>query len=80
MDLGGGGAIPRGNPLTLKSWKELRLGFTIILSTHSTTRQLNTASFFEVFERSRSKSLPLEKTRSKLANPVELSWGFDRGC
>jgi len=34
----------------------------------------------EVFERSRSKSWPLEKTRSKVANPVELSWGFDRGC
>jgi len=31
----------------------------------------------EVFERSRSKSLPLEQTRSKLANPVELT-GFDR--
>ena len=30
----------------------------------------------EVFEPSRSKSLPLEKTRSKLANPVELSWGL----
>jgi len=29
----------------------------------------------EVFERSRSKSSPLEKTRSTLANPVELSWG-----
>jgi len=34
--------------------------------------------FLEVFERSRSKSSPLEKTRSKLANPVELT-GFDRG-
>ena len=34
----------------------------------------------EIFERSRSKSSPLEKIRSKLANPVELSWGFDRGC
>jgi len=32
----------------------------------------------EVFERSRSKSSPLEKTRSKLANPVEVN-GFDRG-
>jgi len=32
----------------------------------------------EVFERSRSKSSPLEKSRSKLANPVELT-GFDRG-
>ena len=32
----------------------------------------------EVFERSRSKSSPLGKTRSKLANPVELT-GFDRG-
>jgi len=30
----------------------------------------------EGFERSRSKSSPLEKTRSKLANPVELSWGL----
>jgi len=29
-----------------------------------------------VFERSLSKSSPLEKTRSKLANPVELSWGL----
>ena len=29
----------------------------------------------EGFERSRSKSSPLEKSRSKLANPVELSWG-----
>ena len=28
---------------------------------------------FEVFERSQSKSSPLEKTRSKLANPVELN-------
>jgi len=37
------------------------------------------AYFFEVFERSRSKSSPLEKLRSKLANPVELT-GFDRGC
>jgi len=27
-----------------------------------------------IFERSRSNSSPLEKTRSKLANPVELSW------
>ena len=32
----------------------------------------------EGFERSRSKSSPLEKTRSRLANLVELSWGFDR--
>jgi len=32
----------------------------------------------EVFERSRSKSSPLEQTRSKLANPVELT-GFDQG-
>jgi len=32
----------------------------------------------EVSERSRSKSSPLEQTRSKLANPVELT-GFDRG-
>jgi len=32
----------------------------------------------EALERSRSKSSPLAKTRSKLANPVELSWGFDR--
>jgi len=31
-----------------------------------------------VFERSRSKSSPLKKTWSKLANPVELT-GFDRG-
>jgi len=30
----------------------------------------------EVFERSRSNSSPLEKTRSILANPVELSWGL----
>jgi len=30
----------------------------------------------EVFERPRSKSSPLEKPRSKLANPVELSWGL----
>ena len=34
--------------------------------------------FLEVFERSRSKSSPLEQTRSKLTNPVELT-GFDRG-
>jgi len=34
---------------------------------------------FEVFERSRSKSSPLEKTRSKLADPVELSWGLAGG-
>jgi len=32
----------------------------------------------EFFERSRSKSSPLEQTRSKLANPVEFA-GFDRG-
>ena len=32
----------------------------------------------DIFERSRSKSSPLEKARSKLANPVELT-GFDRG-
>jgi len=32
----------------------------------------------EVFERSRSKSSPLEQHWSKLANPVELT-GFDRG-
>ena len=32
----------------------------------------------EVLQRSRSKRSPLGKTRSKLANPVELSWGFDR--
>jgi len=32
----------------------------------------------EVLERSRSKSSTLEKIRSKLANPVELT-GFDRG-
>jgi len=32
----------------------------------------------ESFEQSRSKSSPLEQTRSKLANPVELT-GFDRG-
>jgi len=38
-------------------------------------------SFFsEVFERYRSKISPVEKPRSKLANLVELSWGFDRGC
>ena len=30
----------------------------------------------EVSQRSRSKSSPLEKTRSKLANPVELNWAF----
>jgi len=30
----------------------------------------------EVFERSKSKISPLEKTLSKLANPVELSWGL----
>ena len=30
----------------------------------------------EVFFRSRSKSSPLEKTRTQLANPVELSWGL----
>jgi len=30
-----------------------------------------------LYERSRSKGLPLEQTRSKLANPVELT-GFDR--
>jgi len=34
--------------------------------------------FLEVSERSRSKSSPLEQTRSKLANPVELT-GFDQG-
>jgi len=33
---------------------------------------------YEVFERSRSKSSPLEQTRSKLANPVELT-GFRPG-
>jgi len=32
----------------------------------------------EVFERSRSASSPLENTRLKLANPVELT-GFERG-
>ena len=32
----------------------------------------------DVLQRSRSKISPLEKPRSKLANPVELSWGFDR--
>jgi len=32
----------------------------------------------EIFERSRPKSSPLEQTRSKLANPVELT-GFYRG-
>ena len=32
----------------------------------------------EGFERSRSKSSPLEQTRSKLANPVELT-GSNRG-
>jgi len=32
----------------------------------------------EVFERSSSKSSPLEQTRSKLANPVEAT-GSDRG-
>jgi len=37
-----------------------------------------TPLFFEVFERSRFKSSPLEKPRSKLANPVELT-GFDWG-
>jgi len=32
----------------------------------------------EVLQRFRSKSSPLEKPRSKLANPVKLSWGFYR--
>jgi len=33
--------------------------------------------FFSLgFERSQSKKTPLEKPRSKLANPVELSWGL----
>jgi len=32
----------------------------------------------DVSQRSRSNSSPFEKTRSKLANPVELSWAFDR--
>jgi len=34
-------------------------------------------TYKEVFERSRSKSSPLEQTRLKLANPVEIN-GFDR--
>jgi len=33
-------------------------------------------SIIEVFERSRSKRSPLDRTRSKLANPVELP-GFE---
>jgi len=33
-------------------------------------------TYIEVLQRSRSKSSPLEKNRSKLANPVELSWGL----
>jgi len=40
--------------------------------------QVTVCDYVEVFERSRSKSSPLEKPRSKLANPVELT-GFDRG-
>ena len=34
------------------------------------------ALFNRGFERSQSKSSPLEKIRSKLANSVELSWGL----
>ena len=34
--------------------------------------------YYGDFERSRFKSSPLEQTRSKLANPVEVT-GFDRG-
>ena len=34
----------------------------------------------DVLKRSRSKSSPLEKTRLKLANRVELSRGFNRVC
>ena len=39
-----------------------------------TRRRLQSDTFRnEVFERSRYKSSPLEKPRSKLANPVELT-------
>jgi len=34
----------------------------------------------DVFQRSRSRSPPLKKKRWKLANPIELSSGFDRVC
>ena len=39
---------------------------------------LGLAGKTKVLQRSRSKSSPLEKSRSKLANRVELSWGLYR--
>jgi len=45
----------------------------------SADRNIIEEIYIEVFERSRSKSSPLEKPRSKLANPVELSWGLAGG-
>jgi len=43
--------------------------------THNSNRICIARSYLiEGLQRSRSKSSPLEKTRSKLANPVELRW------
>ena len=36
-------------------------------------------SIRDVFEQTRSKSSQLEKTQSKLANPIEFSWGLAGG-
>jgi len=42
--------------------------------------KLHTRFIYEVFQRSRSTISILEKARSKLANPVELSRVSDRVC
>jgi len=63
-----GGGVPLGAVPVLSWYGEVSLG-----GTASSSYLPN-----EVFERFRSKSSPLEQTRLKLANPVELT-GFDRG-
>ena len=60
--------VRRLAPLTLHS--AARVAVSIYISMHISRFYL-----VEVFERSRFKSSPLEKTRSTRANPVELSWG-----
>jgi len=71
----------------IRSWVVVEAGLPLLKGNRAGDRKscvwiyticIYVCIYGEVLQRSRSKSSPLEKTRSKLANPVELSWGFDR--
>jgi len=63
--------LTRGGHFPRERWRRERLGRTCRV--HPLWVRVY---IYEVFERSRSKSSPLEKPRSKLSKPVELSWGL----